>query len=489
MWFWLQIKNIICNFAAVNSLNMKNLIGRTYENELFKRCYNSGRAEFIIVSGRRRVGKTYLVNNLYEKEYAFSYVGGHHLTQKQQLQRFALALMKYTKSTVSIELKNWFDAFDRLKEYLSSLRRRRIVVFFDEMPWIDSWKSDFVSALEYFWNSWGAQNDNLMFIASGSATSWLNDNIIENKGGLHARITRHIYLETFTLKETEQYLVSRGIKWDRYQIAQAYMVFGGVPFYFSLLDGGISLAQNIDELFFSAKAQLRHEFDELYNALFSNSDKYISIVKALSQKKQGMVRNEISEATGLQGSALTRKLKNLEKCSFITTFSQFGNTSRNTIYRLSDFYTLFYFKFVEENHSKDRKWWSNNINLPSINAWQGFSFELICLLHTDQIKNKLGISGISTSVSAWKNATSQIDLVIDRADRTINVCEIKFSVNPYEITREYADRIRMRNADFVSATKTRKGIISTFVTTYGVIQGVNSSVAMSEVTMDDLFES
>lgn len=468
---------------------MNKLIGRQRERDIFKKCYESGHAEFIIVSGRRRIGKTFLVNSLYANKYAFSYVGGHNLTRQQQLQRFAQALNEYTHSPISIELKNWDDAFNKLQKYLISLgTKKRQVVFIDEMPWIDTRKSDFVSALEYFWNSWGAQRDNLMFIASGSATSWLNDNIIANRGGLHGRITRHIYLEPFTLSKTEQFLERRGAKWDRYQIAQAYMIFGGVPFYLSLIDTSLSLAQNIDELFFGPNAELKNEFSELYSALFTNADKYVAIVKALSGKRNGLMRSEISAITGLQGNTLTRYLSNLEKCSFIICYSQFGKPCKNAIYRIVDFYTLFFFRFIEGNNTKDKKWWTNNLNTPAINSWQGFSFELLCLIHLEQIKHALGISGISTSASEWRNKTSQIDLVIDRADRLINLCEMKFSVGPFDITKDYADKIRQRLSDFAVSSKTRKGLVSTFVTTYGVKQGKHSAIAESEVILNDLFK-
>lgn len=467
---------------------MKKLIGREKEKKILQNCYESDRAEFIIVSGRRRVGKTYLINSLYEDQFAFNYVGGHNLTQHQQLERFAQALKEYSKSKIGISLKNWTEAFDKLREYLLSLSDdSKQIIFFDEMPWIDTRKSDFVSALEYFWNSWGAQRDNLMFIASGSATSWLNDNILENQGGLHARITRHIFLEPFTLAETEKYLESRGVQWDRYQISQAYMTIGGVPFYLSLLNPTWSFAQNVDELFFATNAELRNEFDELYSALFTNADKYVSIVKALSEKRDGLTRSEISTITGLQGSTLTRYLSNLEKCSFIICYSQFGKNIKNSIYKLCDFYTLFYFRFVEKNNTKDKKWWSNNINTPTINSWQGMSFELLCLMHLDQIKQALGINGISTAASSWRNENAQIDLVIDRADRLINLCEMKFSVDLYEITNDYADKLRQRRSEFLSASKTKKGVVTTFVTTYGVKQGKHSSIAEVEVVMNDLF--
>jgi hypothetical protein len=468
---------------------MAELIGRKTEIEKLKTCYESDKAEFVIVSGRRRIGKTFLVNSLYSKEYDFYYTGGHNLNNEEQLKEFAQSLKDFSKSALDIELKDWFEAFRQLKKYLESVSgKKKKVIFFDEMPWIDNHNSKFVNALEYFWNSWGAQQEDLLFIASGSATSWLNDKLIENQGGLHNRVTCRLFLEPFTLKETEEFLESKQIFWDRYQILQTYMILGGVPFYLNLLDKKYSLAQNIDNLFFAASGMLKTEFNELYSALFTNSDKYIGLVRALSEKKSGLLRKEIIEKTSIQGSTLTKMLNNLEKCGFIIVYSQFNKPVKDAIYKLSDFYTLFYFKFIENNDFKDINFWSHNLNSPSINSWQGFTFELVCLTHLAQIKKALGISGIATKSSIWNRDGIQIDLIIERADRIINLCEIKFSIEKYSITKDYADILRERMSLFREAVRTRKTLVNTFITTYGVLQGKHSAICQSEITADSLFE-
>ena len=470
---------------------MGKLIGREREIDELNRCYTSDRAEFVIVTGRRRIGKTFLVNSVYADQYAFCYTGGHNLTTTQQLHKFSIALRQYGyKPTAATTAANWFEAFEALQELLQGIASKdgkRKIIFIDEMPWIDAAKSDFVEALEYFWNSWGALQDDVMLIASGSATSWMNDKLVANKGGLHARITKQIVLEPFSLKEVEEYLTCAGAHWNRFQIAQTYMVLGGVPFYLSLLDTSKSFAQNVDELFFSRNASLRLEFGELYHALFSNAQLYVAIVEALARKRKGLTRAEIAENTKIKSSALTQYLNNLEKCGFIECYQQYGKKVRGLTYRLIDFYTLFYFKYIANNRDMDPKWWSNNMLSASVSAWQGFSFELLCLVHLPQIKDALGISGIASSVSQWKNETSQIDLIIDRADRIVNLCEMKFSNAPFEITKAYAERLRNRMADFCVATKCKKGISNTFVTTYGVKQGKHSSIVNNQVLLDDLF--
>ena len=265
----------------------------------------------------------------------------------------------------------------------------------------------------------------------------------------------------------------------------------------SLLNMSDSLVQNIDRLFFTEGALLRNEFDELYNALFANADTYISVVKLLSENKSGMLREDIAKATGLEGAFLSKILKNLERCDFITRLSQYGQKVRNNIFRLTDFYTLFYYKFIENNNTKDDRWWSNNMSSRSVSAWMGLSFELVCLNHHKQIKGALGIAGVGTAISTWRSTADpekgipgfQIDLIIERADRIIHLCEMKFSTDQYGITDSYEKKLRERMGLFRMATKNKKSLVITFVTTYGVVGGKHKSIVHSEVTMDDLFQA
>ena len=366
------------------------------------------------------------------------------------------------------------------------------MVFFDEMPWIDTPRSSFVDALEYFWNAWAAQRSDILFIACGSATSWMVNKLVKNQGGLHNRITAQIYLRPFNLGECESFLHEYGCHWDRYTILQCYMALGGVPFYMSLLNPSESLVQNIDRLFFQKNAAMKEEFDELFNALFTHAEKYIDVVMALAGKREGMIRAEIIEKTKISGGGLSTILENLERCDFIETYSKFKSSIRNTVYRLSDPYTLFYFKFVHNNNSKDEHYWSSNMNTPMIRSWQGFSFETVCMSHLSQIKKALGISGMSTNACSWRkpvgeNDGAQIDLLIDRSDRIINICEMKFSEKPYSITKAYANDLRMKMAVFTDATHIRKSLALTMITTYGVLPGIHSGIVQNEVTMDDLF--
>lgn len=476
---------------------MQKIIGRENELAELKRCLDSDRSEFVIVYGRRRVGKTFLIDTFFHGQYDFSFVGGNRLSKEKQLRNFSKALKKAARLPAQPKFSDWSDAFDALEEYLESIDEvRKKVIFIDEMPWIDTPKSEFVEALETFWNSWGSRRHDIMFVASGSASSWMMDKLVENPGGLHARITNNIYVRPFTLRETEDYLRSRRMGWDRYQILKLYMVFGGIPFYLSLLDPAKTMIENIDCLFFRKSGAMRIEFDELYNAIFSNSGKYLEVTEALYKNKSGLTSTEIRKATGIEGKTLATILRNLERCDFILSYTQFGNKSRGTLYRLIDFYTLFYFKFIKSLDTKDEQWWQHNYNSRSVESWQGISFELVCLTHLNQIRQRLGISGISTSASSWryralpdgKERGTQIDLVIDRGDHVINLCEMKFCSTKFPVTADYERTLRDRILLFKEKTGTPKSLACTFITTFGVADGAHRGIVDSEIVADDLFE-
>lgn len=454
----------------------------------------SERSEFVVVYGRRRIGKTFLVRRFFRDNYAFSFVGKHEMGREQQLTEFAKELMRYSHSTFVPQLKNWTEAFDALQRLLETYNiPGKKVVFFDEMPWMDTPKSDFVSALENFWNGWANMRDDIVLVACGSATSWMVDKLLHNKGGLFNRITQKIYLRPFKLSEMEQYLDEKHFGWNRYQIAQCYMILGGIPFYLTLLNPKLSLLSNIDELFFAdAHAMLRTEYNELYSTLFKRPDNYLAVIRMLTERKEGFTRKEISEKTKLGGAALSKILSDLEQCDFIFSYARYGNAKNNAIYRIKDFYTLFYYKYVNGIDTKDSLRWTHLSSTPQVSSWQGFSFELLCLLHLDEIKKALGIDRILNDASAWRSRqpeqNTQIDLVIERADHNINLCEMKFSSGMYAIDKGYEQKLRERMSIFLAETMTRCSTRITMVTTYGVLQNKHSGIVNDEVLLDDLFE-
>lgn len=464
------------------------IIGRETEQEILRQRIESDAPELIAIYGRRRIGKTFLVRQYFKDTFSFYSTGIYQGTKKEQLGEFNRQLVHYSGRKWKIA-KDWFDAFAQLREYLESLSGNKpIVVFLDELPWMDTHKSRFIKAFEYFWNSWGATNKRLKLIVCGSATTWMRENVLSDKGGLYNRTTRSIYLAPFTLYETEQYLLSRGIKWNRYQIAECYMILGGTPLYLQMLERGLSLTQNVDNLFFVQNAPLAREYDFLFRSLFNEAMVHRQIIETLASKAVGMTRLELIVAAKIEDSGLlTKALRNLTDCDFIRQYTAFGKSERGTVFQLTDLFSLFHLRYVKGYRGQDENHWQNMIDSPSRRAWSGYSFEQLCLHHIRQIKQKLGITGVQSDVCAWKGEDGQIDLLIDRRDQTINLCEMKFSQSEFEITKQYDEHLRSRTESFRSATKTRKALHQTFVTTYGLKQNMYSGNVQSEVVLDDLF--
>ena len=382
----------------------------------------------------------------------------------------------------------------QLEIALETSNAAKKIVFLDELPWLDSRNSGFISALEHFWNSWASARRDVLLITCGSAASWMINNLINNHGGLHNRVTHQMPIDPFTLAECEAFFKSRSATFDRYQLLQLYMVLGGIPFYLDMVETAQSAAQNINRLCFTPKGALRKEFDNLYASLFRNADKHIAVIEALAKKAQGMGREDLIKAANLVNNGNTSKiLKELEESDFIRRYHTFGKNSRNSLYQLTDFYSLFYLKFLKSNRILDTDFWLNSLDNPEVRAWSGYAFEQICLSHLSAIKKALGISGIQTISSAWlgsyDNQKAQIDLVIDRRDHVITICEMKFSINPFIIEKKYADDLRTRIGIFKQSTGTSKAIFLTFITTFGLVKNEHAmSLVQNSFTMDILFQ-
>ncbi|MGN1245550.1 MAG: ATP-binding protein [Muribaculaceae bacterium] len=477
-------------------MNTPNIIGRKEEIRKLMKCYDSNMAQLVIVYGRRRVGKTFLVSELFRNRFSLRLTGAYNQPKEVQLQHFADDLRHVYQPDLTTP-DSWKEAFNMLRSYIESRPiEERQLIFIDEIPWMDSPKSDFLPSFEYFWNSFGAQQSNLMMIVCGSATAWMTENFADNPGGLFNRHATRLYLHPFTLCETEEYLKSRHIEWSRYDIVECYMAMGGIPFYLNQLDEDLSYSANIDNLFFRQKGGLWDEFQHLYRTLFRNSDLYVKVVEALSSKKMGMTRNAISIAAKVPNNGdLTRVLQNLADSDFVRQYYFYGNKRKNMVFQLCDNYTLFYFRFIKDNYGRDERFWTHTLDNPARKAWAGNAFELVCKSHIQQIKRKLGILGVLSQDSVWFSKPeddtchgAQIDMVIDRRDRVINLCEMKYSINPYTIDRNYEMQLRNKIEAFREATNTRSALHLTMITTYGIKRNAHSSTVQSEVTMDDLFE-
>lgn len=479
---------------------MAILVGRKHEQQELRRIYASGEAEMVVVYGRRRVGKTFLVNQMFAAEgFSFKVTGLHRKRMSLQLENFIFALREYAADAALPTPANWMEAFSMLREYLKNTHTgQRRVLFFDELPWMDTKGSQFLSAFEWFWNGWGSAQDDLMLIVCGSATNWIINKLFKHKGGLYNRAGSKLYLQPFTLAETEQYLQKQGIEMERYDIAQIYMIMGGIPYYLKQLEPGRTLADNIDNCFFKKNGKLWDEFDNLYETLFSNAPLYISIVEALASKHIGLTREEVIRLTHLPDNGVTSQaLKDLVKCGFVRSYHFYGRNAKTQTYQLCDFYTLFYFRFIKEGYSRDEHFWTHMLDNPRKNNWLGYSFEQLIKSHIDQVKHALGIGAVLSDVSSWfieqrdlddeSLSGAQIDLLIDRRDKAINVCEAKFYSGEFAIDRDYSLRLRNKMAAFQSATGTRKSLVATMISTYGVKQNMYSGMVQQQVVLDDLF--
>jgi len=468
------------------------MIGREAEKADLIRFLESEKSEFVVVFGRRRVGKTYLIREYFNNRFAFYYTGMANTKTAIQLQSFNSSLHKYGKIPYP-KVFNWLEAFEQLIHLLSNNKKKgKKVVFIDEMPWLDTPRSGFVQALEFFWSSWASAQKDILLIACGSASSWMMNKLIKNHGGLHNRVTQQIYLKPFNLRECEEYFQKNNIVFNRHQIVESYMIFGGIPYYLSLMKKQFSMAQNVDNMCFAEKGMLRNEFENLYASLFRKHENHVKIVATLSKKTKGMTRDEIIKNSRLpNGGGLTKTLEELELCGFIRKYKAFGKKERQSLFQLTDFFTLFYFNFMSDNKFNDEHYWTNFIENARHRAWSGYAFEQVCLAHLQQIKLKLGITGVLTNTASWRSSETvngaQIDLLIDRNDKVINLCEMKYVQEQFVIDKKQDENLRNKRAAFKRETKTRKAVHLTMITTYGVKRNEYWGNIQSEVMMNDLF--
>ncbi len=461
---------------------IKNLVGREPEQAVLQASLTSQEAEMIAVIGRRRVGKTFLIKNTYADRIAFEVTGVQNAGMTEQLQNFAFRVNNFFyKGKAKLKPKNWLDAFQMLILALEKQKyTEKFVVFLDELPWFDSRKSGFLRALGFFWNSW-CVDQNIVVVICGSAASWMIEQVVNDKGGLHNRITRRVDLKPFTLHETEQYLKSRNVRLDTYQTLQIYMVFGGIPHYLKEILPGKSAIENIGAICFSPTSTLANEFQNLYPALFENSANHSAVIRALSKKWKGLSRKEILETAGLpDGGNTSVVLQELLYSGFITLYYPYGKVKRELLYRLTDEYSLFYLNFIENSTWQGNEWWQALSQTASFKSWCGYSFENICLKHLPQIKKALGISGIYAEASAFAYAGTkddkgfQIDLVLDRKDQTINLFEFKFYNAAFSLDKSEAASLRERMETFRQVSKTPKHIFLSFLSTFGIKMNENS---------------
>ena len=480
---------------------MNNVIGRQNEVNELKDLYLSNRSEFVAIYGRRRVGKTFLVDSVFAGKITFRHAGlspvddvGKSNNMPRQLQAFyqSLQLQGMKKSHCP---KDWLEAFFMLEMHLQRIDNgSRQLVFLDELPWMDTPRSGFITALEAFWNGWACARHNVMLVVCGSANSWMLDKLVNNHGGLYGRLTYEIRLSPFSLAECELFFKKRGVKMSRYDIAQANMIVGGIPYYLNYFEKDKSLAQNIDRMFFTGGATLKNEFSRLFSSVFTKPDEMMRIVRFLSKRRCGFTRDDIINSLKINDNGeLSKWLKALIASDFIDKYIPFGKNGRIWYYKLIDPFCLFYLRFVEGQKDMEPNFWTNNVSSSKVNAWRGYAFEDLCLRHIDQIKRALQIAGVSTRQSAWAVPSdgeadgAQIDLLILRNDNVINMCEMKFYSDDFAVDKAY-DRKLIQRTLLLSEHVSRKTIIhSTLITTYGLSYNEYFGDFVKVITLDNLF--
>ncbi len=479
---------------------MDNLVGRETEIKILHEALKTTQAELIAIYGRRRVGKTHLIRTVYEKNIAFEFSGTNQIPLAVQLEDFCLTAQKMFGLNTSIPIKipeNWFQAFRLLINLFEAHpTTEKKVIFLDEFPWLDNKKSGFLAAFDHFWNSWASKQKNLVVVICGSAASWMIQNVVRNKGGLHNRITQRIRLEPFSLYETALFFKSMRVNLSHYDILQLYMITGGIPHYLKNIRSGESVAQAVDRLCFTKDGLLFNEFQDLYPALFGKADKHIAVIRCLANKMSGLNRNEILDLCQLKSGGTASKILNeLEESNFITGYLPFGKNTKDTIYKLTDEYSLFYLKFMENTKAKGPSTWQTKSNGQSWASWSGLAFENICLKHIPQIKKALGISGVYSEQSMWrylpksKETGAQIDLLIDRQDNCINLFELKFYKKEFALDKNDVLLLETKRQVFLEKTNTKKTVFITLISTFGTkVNEHYLQTVQSQLNMNVLFE-
>jgi uncharacterized protein len=473
------------------------ITGRQPEIQLMQDLFEKDESSFLAVYGRRRVGKTFLIREVYKDNIVFECSGLHQKSRGQQLENFWVNLSEANKSNLPVPPPTtWIQAFFQLRNYLSSLVENdtKKVVFLDEIAWFDTPRSGFLAGLDSFWNQYCTKRTDIILVICGSAASWIISKVVNDRGGLHNRLTHRIQLKPFTLRETKTYLEALRVNLPMRDLAQLYMCIGGIPFYLKDLKAGSSFPQLLDQLFFNQPPLLENEFQHLYASLFKNSQLHEKIVATLSNTHKGLSRNDIVAATKIKSSSdLTTALEELVQCGFIKIIKPFDKRKEGHLYRLIDEYTLFYFRFLADDSQNS---WSLITQFPSFKIWAGYAFENLCFKHTAEIKKALGISGVITNEYSFNfkgNESlkgTQIDLVIDRADNVINLLEAKFYDDEFVVTEAYARQLRTKVHVFSTHTKTRKAVFITMLSVFGVQKNMHYlGIVTNQLLLEDLFAS
>ena len=474
------------------------MIGRKKEIEKIERLLASKRSEFLAVTGRRRVGKTFLIDDLLGEHYCFSLTGIQNGSMAAQLVNFSVKLSEYDGTLAPKNLANWQLAFLHLKAYLKTLDKgKKQVIFMDELPWVATARSGFVQMLAHFWNDYLSKEPHFILVICGSATSWISQKIINDTGGLHNRVTEKIHLYPFTISETHAFLKSKGLQYSLQDLTKTYMTLGGIPFYLENLRKGESFAAALERMCFAPTGILHNEYPNLFQALFNNAEVHQEIVAAMAARHYGITHTEILQQTtkAKATGSYQRAIEELLVSDFIVENTPFEKKKRGSNYRLTDEFSLFYHRFIKPNKKYTPGLWQQLAEGQPYKVWAGYAFETLCHKHIDLIKRALGIEAVYTKtyslniLGTTEKEGFQIDLLIDRKDNCINLCEIKFHSGPFVITKNEYHRLLEKQQRFMDFTGTKKTVFLTFITNHGITPNAYSQeIVDAEVRLEQLLE-
>lgn len=480
------------------------LIGRALEQKLLQEMLNSTNSEFLAVYGRRRIGKTFLIREYFKNKNGlfFNITGAKDASLKDQIKHFTEEIARVFYNNITLTPgKNWDETFSILTKALTNLsKKKKVVLFFDELPWMATKNSKLLQTLDYYWNQYWSRNPKVKLIICGSSSSWIVDKVINNKGGLYNRITRQIHLQPFTLKEVKSFFNNKNIKLTNNQICKIYMAMGGVPHYLNYIQRGKSAAQNIDLMAFTKNGILAQEFDKLFASLFDMHELCIQLILIIAESNLGINQEEIFKKIGTKGYVVLQKLKELQSAGFITKYIPYQRVKKGIYYKITDEYTLFYLKWIKPikdsliSESSAKGYFESQQNTPKFYNWAGYAFESICYKHIEKIRERLGLDVSAIPYPWWINNTAigldgaQIDLLFDRIDDSITICEIKFTNQSFNIDKQYAKDLERKIRIFKDITKTKKQIFLAIISANGVRNSKYLKELVSKVvTLDDLF--
>lgn len=475
------------------------LVGREREQDILQQAIAKESSQLIAVYGRRRVGKTYLIENTLSREIVFDATGIKQASKRIQISNFQAQIVRRSKNfSKSPTPQNWFEVFQLLQKYIESKGKKKKVIYIDEFPWFCGQRSEFLPVFEHFWNNFCAKRNDLVVVVCGSAASFMVNKVINNKDGLHGRFSTIIRLMPFNLYETKAYLRYKKINWDHYDIVQCYMILGGIPHYLNQLDNRYTLPQNIDRLCFEKGGQLTNEYDQVLISLFTNSALHKSIIIELAKKRKGLSRKVLnSNLNKGNNKAFTKAIEELEESGFILESPSFEQKRTKTLFRLNDEFCFFYLKYIDQNKGQGKGTWLHLYSSRSFDSWSGFAFEMLCMKHTPQIKKALGISKVRTTTHSWtsmeaqkntQKSGAQIDMLLRRQDRRIDIIEMKFYNKPYTITKSYRERMINKRDIFEEEVNPDEALALIMLTPKGISKNVHSNILTDQLTMDILFE-